>query len=83
MATGDADDVTALRAERSALIAIIRARTAAWAAAGEPVTMSIDGESYQFESWRGAKLKEIDQLTDLITKISKQKPYWLRSRHRG
>lgn len=67
-----AADVTALQAERTALIALIRAKTTAWEVAGEPVTMSIDGESYQFESWRGAKLRELDQLTELITKIQQR-----------
>ena len=67
-----ASDLTALQAERSALIALIRAKTTAWQLAGEPFTMSIDGESYQFESWRGAKLRDLDQLTELISKINRQ-----------
>lgn len=78
---GKAEDRAALEAERSDVIAILRARTQAWKLAGEPPTFSVDGESYQWESWRMAKLKEIEQITQMITALDS--PYLIRSRGRA
>lgn len=69
-----------LTSQRDALERIVDAQLAAWEAAGAPPTMSIDGESYQWDSWLTSKLEAIEKLNKLIQSA---KPFYVRSRHRG
>lgn len=65
---------------RDNLLAIVEAQTAAWVLAGCPPTFSVDGESYQWDSWLDAKLKALESLDKLIQHAS---PFYVRSRLRG
>jgi hypothetical protein len=69
-----------LTAARDNLAAVVADQTAEWVAAGCPPTMSIEGESYQWDSWLTSKTEALDKLN---TMIRQAKPYWKRSRHRG
>jgi len=77
----NAQDVADLRTTRSNLIAVVKAQTAAWVAAGCPPTFSVDGESYDWNGWLDSKTKAIQDLTDLINKLSA--PWTVRSRGRA
>lgn len=65
---------------RNSILAIVEAQTAAWESAGCPPTFSVDGESYQWDSWLTSKLDAIDRLDKLIQKA---KPFARVSRARG
>lgn len=69
-----------LTAMRDSIERIIVAQTAAWEEAGCPPSFSVDGESYQWDSWLTSKLAAIDSLNKLIQSA---KPFYKRSRHRG
>ncbi len=71
---------TRLIAIRTSLENIVVAQTAAWEAAGCPPTLSVDGESYQWDSWLTTKLEAIDKLSEQIQRAS---PFIVRSRARG
>ena len=51
---------------RESLVALVKAQTAAWEAAGCPPTFSVDGESYDWNNWLAGKLDAIDRLTQSI-----------------
>ncbi len=72
--------VERLTSTRDNLLRIIDEQTLAWTEAGCPPTMSIDGESYQWDSWLTSKLEAIKSLDALIQRA---KPFIRRSRHRG
>lgn len=72
--------VERLTAIRDSLEAIVLAQTTAWEQAGCPPTFSIDGESYQWDSWLTSKTEAIERYTKLI---SSARPFYKRSRHRG
>lgn len=55
-----------LREARDNLGAIIKAQTAAWVDAGCPPTMTIDGESYDWNGWLESKIKAVNDLTESI-----------------
>lgn len=74
-----ADVVRQLETARDNIGSIIEAQTAAWVTAGCPPTFSVDGESYQWDSWLSSRLEEIDKLTEKIQKLSS--PHIVR--HRG
>lgn len=65
---------------RDNLLRIIDEQTAAWAAAGCPVTFSADGESYAWNEWLSAKMEAVKLLEE---RIARAQPFYLRSRHRG
>ena len=65
---------------RTSLENIVKAQTAAWEAAGCPPTISVDGESYQWDSWLTSKLDAISKLSEQIRAAS---PYMVHSRARG
>ncbi len=65
---------------RDNLLAIIDSQTEAWVTAGCPPTFSVDGESYQWDSWLTSKLEAIKSLDALIQRAQ---VYYKRSRHRG
>lgn len=69
-----------LTSQRDALERIVNAKLAEWEALGAPPTMSIDGESYQWDSWLTSKLDAIEKLNKLIQRAQ---PFYVRSRHRG
>lgn len=78
-----AADAAALRAERTDVINLLRIWTGRFVAAGAPedFRISLDGESYDFSTWRAEKLAEIKTLTELIGAVSA--PWVYRSRQRG
>lgn len=61
--------VEQLKRIRQNLLDAVEATTAEWAAAGCPVTFSVDGESYQWNDWLRAKNDEIQALTESIQKL--------------
>lgn len=63
-------DVENLKTIRSNLIAVIAAKTAEWVASGCPPSFSIDGESYQWDSWLKTKNEELKGLTENLRLIS-------------
>ena len=65
---------------RTSLERIVEIQTASWEESGCPPTMSIDGESYQWDSWLTSKMAEIERLSGMIQRAS---PYIIRSRSRG
>ena len=65
---------------RDSLLAIIEAQTSAWETAGCPPTMSIDGESYQWDNWLASKMDALDKIDK---QINRSNPYFIRSRQRG
>jgi hypothetical protein len=65
---------------RASLLRIIDEQTEAWVTAGCPPTFSLDGESYQWDSWLTSKLDAVEKLDGLIQRAQ---PYYKRSRHRG
>lgn len=69
-----------LTAIRDNLLQIVEEQTAAWVAAGCPPTFSVDGESYQWDSWLTSKTQAIEQVDKLIQRAQ---PFYVRSRHRG
>lgn len=69
-----------LTATRDNLLQIVEEQTAAWVAAGCPPTFSVDGESYQWDSWLTSKMQAIESLDKLIQRAT---PFYVRSRHRG
>lgn len=69
-----------LQASRDNYITILKTQTDAWVAAGCPPTMSVDGESYQWDSWRDSITKQIQELTKTINQLAS--PYIVRSRGR-
>jgi hypothetical protein len=69
-----------LTAIRDNLLQIVEEQTAAWVAAGCPPTFSVDGESYQWDSWLTSKTQAIEQMDKLIQRAT---PFYMRSRHRG
>lgn len=69
-----------LTAIRDNLLQIVEEQTAAWVAAGCPPTFSIDGESYQWDSWLTSKTQAIETYDKLIQRAT---PFYVRSRHRG
>lgn len=69
-----------LTAIRDNLLQIVEEQTAAWVAAGCPPTFSVDGESYQWDSWLTSKTQAIEQMDKLIQRAI---PFYMRSRHRG
>lgn len=73
--------VDQLKQIRQDLVDAVGVVTAGWAAAGCPVTYSVDGESYQWSEWLEAKTREIDALTASIQKIAS--PFIVRSRGRA
>lgn len=83
MAGSNSDDVAALKAERSDVIALLRIWTQRFRDAGMPedFTLGIDGESYSFSTWRKEKLQEIRDLTQTIRELSA--PWMVRSRGTG
>ena len=70
-----------LAAARDNLAQLIADQTAAWVAAGCPPTLSVDGESYDWNGWLDAKTAALDKLTDLIRRASG--PFIVRSRGRA
>ena len=74
------DRVTRLQNSRDNIEQIVEAQTLAWVAAGCPPTFSVDGESYQWDSWLASKLAAIESLDKLIQRAQ---PFYMRSRHRG
>lgn len=73
-------DVASLKQSRSNVVAVIAAKTAEWLALGCPPTMSIDGESYQWNEWLKSRNDEIKGLTETINMLSS--PWIVRSRGR-
>lgn len=73
--------VSDLVTSRDNYAAILAAQTAAWVAAGCPPTMSIDGESYDWNGWRDSIQKQIRELTETINLVSA--PWVVRSRGRA
>ena len=69
-----------LTASRDNVLQIVEEQTAAWVTAGCPPTFSVDGESYQWDSWLSSKLEAIKSLDALIQRAQ---VYYKRSRHRG
>lgn len=69
-----------LKDARDSLVAIIKAQTAAWESAGCPPTFSVDGESYDWNSWLDSKIKALQDLTETINRVSA--PWLVRSRGR-
>lgn len=74
-------DIASLRTSLSNLVTIVETQTAAWVAAGCPTTYSVDGESYDWNSWLESKTKAIDDLNTLINKLSS--PWIVRSQGRA
>lgn len=74
-------DVASLKQSRSNVIAVIAAKTAEWVELGCPPTMSIDGESYQWNEWLKSRNDEIKGLTETINMLSS--PWIVRSRGRA
>ena len=69
-----------LTATRDNLLRIVEEQTAAWVEAGCPPTFSVDGESYQWDSWLTSKLDAIKALDALIQRAA---VYYVTSRRRG
>lgn len=65
---------------QNSLLAIVEAQTVAWEASGCPPTFSVDGESYQWDSWLTSKMDVLDKLDKAI---QKETPFYIRSRLRG
>jgi hypothetical protein len=55
-----------LKTARDNLAAVILAKTEEWVANGCPPTMSIDGESYDWNGWLQARNAELKGLTENI-----------------
>jgi len=55
-----------LKTARDNLAAIVAAQTTAWLANGCPPTMSIDGESYDWNGWLAAQNAALKGLTENI-----------------
>lgn len=60
---------TDLAAARDSLVALVKAQTAAWEAAGCPPTFSVDGESYDWNNWLAGKIDAINALTKTIQTV--------------
>lgn len=65
---------------RDSLAAIVQAQLTAWESAGSPPTFSVDGESYNWDSWLSTKL---DALEKLDKQIARHSSGIVRSRYRG
>lgn len=70
-----------LKTARDNLAAMIAAKTEQWLAAGCPPTISIDGESYDWQAWLRNMNEAVASQTDLINKVSA--PWLVRSSGRG
>ena len=70
-----------LKDARDNLGTIIKNQTAAWVTAGCPPTLSIDGESYDWNGWLASKLDAMQKLTEQIRQASS--PFMVRSRGRA
>lgn len=76
-----ASDVDNLKATRSSLSQALATEAAAQAAGTGKPTYSIDGETVNWDEWREATLRQIDEITSLIIRL--QGPVLVRSRGRA
>lgn len=77
-------DADMLRAERTAVLTLLRQWTQAQIDSGlgpSDFNFTVEGENWSLESFRKAKLEEVRQLTELINQVSA--PYIVRGRGRA
>lgn len=72
---------TNIAAAIESLAEVIAEQTAAWAAAGQPQSWSINGVSVSWGGWLSEKVKALTDLQVLQQQL--QGPFVTRSRHRG